>query len=138
MQFIESLKRHDIFTDPSEKYCDPRDQLLQGEEWESIKPHILRTLGWSSSAKQALQDLAIKLDETYRKVQKDLKENEDVRIENNRIILSPLDKLEEPKSLKKLRKQVHSLMPHADLPELILELHQWIQRQWSVFSSYQG
>lgn len=125
-QFIESLKRHDIFTDPSEKYCDPREQLLQGEEWESIKPHILRTLGWSSSAKQALQDLAIKLDETYRKVQKDLKENEYVRIENNRIILSPLDKLEGPKSLKKLRKQVHSLMPHADLPELILELHQWI------------
>lgn len=69
-QFIEALKRHDIFIDPSERYCDPRAQLLQGEDWESIKPHILRTLGWSSSAQETLQDLAFKLDETYQKAQK--------------------------------------------------------------------
>lgn len=125
-QFIEALKRHDIFTDPSERYCDPRAQLLQGEDWESIKPHILRTLGWSSSAQETLQDLALKLDETYQKAQKKLVKNEEFRIENNRIVLPPLDRLEEPKTLKKLRKQVHSLMPHTDLPELILELHQWI------------
>jgi TnpA family transposase len=125
-QFTEALKRHDIFTDPSERYCDPRAQLLQGAAWESIKSHILRTLGWSSPAKQTLQDLATKLDETYRKAKKNLERNEDVHIENNRIILSPLEKLEEPRSLKKLRKQVHSLMPHTDLPELILELHQWV------------
>ncbi|PGR56526.1 Tn3 family transposase [Bacillus cereus] len=125
-KFIEVLKRHDIFTDPSERYCDPRAQLLQGEDWESIKPHILRTLGWSSTAQETLQDLAIKLDETYQKAQKKLVKNEEFRVENNRIVLPPLDRLEEPKALKKLRKQVHSLMPHTDLPELILELHQWI------------
>ncbi len=122
----EALKRHDIYIDPSERYGDPRAQLLHGESWESVKPHILRTLDWSSSGKEELQKLSVKLDKTYRKIAESWENHTDVRIEHDRIILSPLEKLEEPTSLKKLRKQVQSLMPHTDLPELILELHQWV------------
>lgn len=48
----EALKRHDIYIDPSERYGDPRAQLLHGESWESVIPNILRTLGWFSSGKE--------------------------------------------------------------------------------------
>ncbi len=122
----EALKRHDIYIHSSERYGDPRAQLLHGESWESVKPHILRTLGWSASGKDELHRLSVKLDRTYRIIAEGWENNTDVRIENDRIILSPLERLEEPSSLKKLRKQIHSIMPHTDLPELILELHQWI------------
>lgn len=122
----EALKMHDIFVDKSERYCDPRAQLLQGEAWESVKSHVLRTLDWSSSAIEALQPLSDDLDRTYKTTAKRWDSNTAVRMENDRLILSPLDKLEEPKSLKKLRKQVQSLLPHIDLPELVLELNRWV------------
>ncbi|KNY27684.1 Tn3 family transposase [Pseudobacteroides cellulosolvens] len=122
----DALKRHDIYVDKSELYCDPRAQLLQGEEWESVKPHVLRTLDWTSSAVEALKPLADELDRAYRTTSRRWDTNTAVRIENDRLILSPLDKLEEPKSLKKLRKQVQSLLPHIDLPELVLELNSWV------------
>ena len=122
----EALKRHDVFVDESERYCDPRAQLLQGGSWESVKPHVLRTLDWPSSAAEALQPLADDLDRAYKNTTKRWDSNTAVRMENDKLILSPLDKLEEPKSLKKLRKQVQSLLPHIDLPELVLELNRWV------------
>ena len=122
----DALKRHDIYVDNSERYCDPRAQLLQGEEWESVKPHVLRTLDWSSSAVEALQPLADELDKAYKNTARRWDINTAVRMENDKLVLSPLDKLEEPKSLKKLRKKVQSLLPHIDLPELVLELNSWV------------
>jgi len=122
----EALKRHDIYVDKSERYCDPRAQLLQGEEWESVKPHVLRTLDWPSSADEALQPVSGELDKAYKNTARRWDINTAVRMENDRLVLSPLDKLEEPKSLKKLRKQVQSLLPHIDLPELVLELNSWV------------
>lgn len=97
----EAVKRHDIYVEKSEQYCDPREQLLQGEEWESVKPHVLRTLDWSSSAVEALRPLADELDRAYKNTARRWDLNTAVRMENDRLILSPLDKLEEPKSLKK-------------------------------------
>jgi hypothetical protein len=55
--------------------------------------------------------------------------NTAVRIETfagqDRLVLTPLDKLEEPKSLKILRKRVQTLLPHTNLPELLLEINRW-------------
>ena len=122
----EALKRHAIFITNSERYCDPSAQLLQGEAWESIKPHVLRTLDWSSSAVEALKPLADELDKAYKNTAERWDSNTAVRIENEKLVLSPLDKLEEPTSLKKLRNRVQSLIPHTDLPEIILELNRWV------------
>jgi hypothetical protein len=42
--------------------------------------------------------------------------------DENELILSPLDKLDDPASLIELRKKVASMLPRVDLPELILEI----------------
>jgi TnpA family transposase len=73
--------------------------------------------------------LAQQLDEAYRRTVDRLPHNASVRIEqvNGRAtpIITGLDKLEEPPSLKLLKEQVASLMPRVDLPELMLEVQQW-------------
>jgi hypothetical protein len=55
-----------------------------------------------------------------------LPDNPAVRFEivgdKHELILSPLDKLEEPASLVALRKKVASMLPRVDLPELMLEI----------------
>ena len=53
--------------------------------------------------------------------------NTAVRIERedgkDRLILTPLDRLEEPKSLLTLRGRVNQRLPLMQLPEVVLEMH---------------
>ncbi|NHN33184.1 transposase [Paenibacillus sp. S3N08] len=128
-RILENLKRHDIYISGSERYGDPRAQLLQGTAWEAVRPQILRTLDWPALADEALLPLVDELNTAYKKTAERWANNSAVRFETfagqERLVLTPLDRLEEPKSLKQLRERVHSLLPHPDLPDLILEINRW-------------
>ncbi|MFA9396852.1 MAG: Tn3 family transposase [Clostridiaceae bacterium] len=128
-QLLEALKNHDIYVENSDRYGDTRAKLLQGKAWEIQRPHILRTLDWKVSAEESLKPLSEELDKAYKETAERWNINPNVKIETfdgkDRLILSPLDKLEESKSLKQLRKKVQSLIPNTDLPELILEVISW-------------
>lgn len=121
-----ALRRRDIFVSPSWRYADPRAGLLQGEEWENSRAMVCRSLGLSSKPEETLLALALELDQTYRAVAARLPDNPAVRFETNNdkteLVLSPLDKLDEPESLVKLREQVVARMPVVDLPEILLEI----------------
>jgi TnpA family transposase len=121
-----ALKRRDVFVAPSWRYADPRSGLLDGVEWEATRPVICRTLGLSAKPEPTLHALADELDRTYRAVAARLPENAAVRFEvgndQQELVLSPLDKLDEPASLIALREKVGRLLPRVDLPELIVEV----------------
>ncbi len=122
----KALRRRDVFVSPSWRYADPRAGLLTGEEWETARPIICRSLGLSADPAPALAALAIELDQTYRAVARRLPDNPAVRFETvdgkKDLVLSPLDKLDEPESLIKLREAVVSRLPVVDLPEILLEI----------------
>lgn len=121
-----ALKRRDVFVAPSWRYADPRAGLLDGAEWEATRPMICRTLGWSANPEPTLNALAAELDRTYRTVAARLPDNPAVRFETSgdkqEMVLSALDKLEEPASLVALREKVSGMLPRVELPELILEV----------------
>jgi len=70
--------------------------------------------------------LCRELDQTYRAVAANFPKNSAARIEQvdgkDDLILTGLDKLEEPASLIALRKEVQRRMPRAELPETLLEI----------------
>jgi len=125
----EALRRHDIYVPGSTCYGDPRAQLLQDSAWEAARPHVLRTLGWTEDPDQTLEPLARALDTAYRETTARWDANPAVRIESgvvrDRLVLSPLDRLEDPPSLRTLRRQVAALLPHPTLPDLLLEVQRW-------------
>jgi TnpA family transposase len=125
-QLRTALKRRDIFVHPSWRYADPRSGLLSGSEWESIKPMISLTLGLSIDPKPVLDQLTDELDHTYRIVVARLPYNLALRFEGDpgkeELILSPLEKNEEPKSLIALREAIAARMPQVDLTEILLEI----------------
>ncbi len=125
-QLRTALKRRDVFVSESWRYADPRKGLLSGKEWEAARPMICRTLGLPLDPKPLLDELACELDQTYRSVSARLPDNEAVRFEGplgkEELILSPLDKVDEPESLVALRRLVVERMPQVDLPEILLEI----------------
>jgi len=122
----KALRRRDVFISPSWRYADPRAGLLTGGEWETARPIICRSLGLSTSPAPTLTAMATELDQTYRAVAARLPNNPTVRFETvgekKELVVTPLDKWEEPESLKALRKAVVARLPEVDLPEILLEI----------------
>lgn len=125
-QFRLSLRRRDVFVTPSIRYADARIGLLSGAAWDASRPSICRSLGHSLSAEETIHALSCQLDHTYRVVAERLPSNASARIESvegkDDLILSALDKLEEPLSLVRLREEVNARLPRVDLPEVLLEI----------------
>ena len=126
---LEGVHSHDLYVTPSERYGDPRSQLLQGTAWEAVRPQVLRTLNWPADAESALRPLREALDTAYQTTAAHWDSNPAVRLEafagKDRLVLSPLDRLEEPASLRRLRNRVTAMLPRPTLPDLLLEVHQW-------------
>ena len=125
----DALHHHDVFVARSERWGDPLAKLLSGPAWESARPLICRTLDHQPTPDAELTALSAELDAAYRQTVGRLPDNSAVRIEEDggrpTVVLTALDRLEEPASLTALRDQVEKLMPRVDLPELLLEVSTW-------------
>jgi len=121
-----ALRRRDLFVTPSLRYADARRGLLTGKAWETARPTVCRSLGHTLSAEETIAVLSRQLDETYREVAAKLPSNPSARIETvagkDELVVSGLDKLEEPPSLVRLRDEVNARLPRVDLPEILLEV----------------
>ena len=120
------LKRRDVFAKPGIRYGDPRQGMLEGETWQDSRMMVSRALGRSLDAGPEITNLAGRLDEAFRKVGDRSADNSDLRFETvagkSEIVVSPLDRLDEPESLQMLRGAVHARMPKAGMPDIFLEV----------------
>lgn len=71
----QTLKRREIFVEKSERYGDPRAELLQGAAWEAARDDVCRALERSLDPKPELDLLKDELDNAYREVDSHLESN---------------------------------------------------------------
>lgn len=121
-----AIRRRDIFAAPSLRFADPRIGMLDGAAWEAARPTICRTLGRTQNVAEEITRLSERLGQAYRSVAGNLPDNASLRIEQTAagddLVLTGLDRLEEPPSLVGLRQAVSDRLPQVDLPELLLEI----------------
>lgn len=121
-----ALRRRDLFIAPSIRYADARLGLLSETAWSTARLTISRSLGHSLSAVDTLKRLSRQLDETYKTVARNLPSNPLARVEEiddkAELVVTAIDKAEEPDSLIKLREGVNARLPRVDLPEVLLEI----------------
>jgi TnpA family transposase len=128
-----ALRRRDVFAAPSNRWADPRAQLLDGAEWIMVRDEVLASLGLTAGVDAHLEEVTVELDAAWRQLADRIAEagpDAGVQIEPDadgrmRLGVSRLDAVGEPASLVELRQQVAAMLPHVDLPELLLEVHAW-------------
>ncbi|HCL5672673.1 TPA: Tn3 family transposase, partial [Escherichia coli] len=122
----DALRRRDIWLENSDRWGDPRQKLLQGEEWQAQRVPVCRALGHPTNGSKASVQLAARLDETWKTVASRFDRNTAVDICNDgkhpSLTISSLDKLDEPPALIRLSSRVRQLLPPVDLTELLLEI----------------
>jgi hypothetical protein len=123
-----AVKRRDIFASPGTRYGDPRRGMLDGATWQASKLVVCRALNRSLDADTEIDALAKLLDGAYRTAAERAADNPDLRFETvdgkTRIVVTPLDRLEDTESLRAARPAVQGRMPKAGMPDLFLEIMQ--------------
>jgi TnpA family transposase len=122
----DALKRRDVFAKPGIRYGDPRCGMLDGETWQESRLMVCRALGRSLDGAAEVVGLSRLLDEAYRKTIARVTENPDLRFETtngkSELVVTPLDRLDEPDSLRGLRAAVQARMPNAGIADVFLEV----------------
>jgi hypothetical protein len=102
---------------------------LDAEAWAVQRTPVCRMLGLNEQPAPVLERLAQELEDAYGRTATNLPLNEAVHIEHahgrHELVLSGLDKLDEPPSLMALRTLVAQRLPRVELPELLLEVQAW-------------
>ncbi len=132
-QLRANLRRRDVFATTSNRWADPRAQLLDGPAWDAAREPALRSLSLDSPVGEHLAGKVEVLDAAWRTLEDAIGQagpEAGIRLvedKNGRVKLSvtPLDALEIPESLTRLRAQVAGMLPRVDLPEILLEVHSW-------------
>ena len=121
-----AIKRRDVFARPGIRYGDPRRGMLEGQAWQESRLMVSRALGRSLDGAVEIKALSQRLDDAYREVAARAGDNPDLRFETvggkPEIVVTPLDRLDEPESLVLLRGAVQTRMPRAGMPDILLEV----------------
>lgn len=125
-----ALHRHEVFVPGLRKWGNPNARLLGDAAWEAARTRVCEKLDLDPKPDKILAEWTDRLDKAHREFANGLAANPAVRIEEqggrDRIILTGLDRLDEPATLVELNKEVQARMPAVDLPEIVLEVNSWV------------
>jgi len=128
-RLCHGLRRREIFAPRSKKWGDPRSYLLPDSAWPAERPKVCRSLNLPATPEPFIDLLRAEVDASYHLAADRFEENDALRIEEKddleKFVLRPLEAVDDPESLKILRSQVDALMPHIDLPDVLLEVNAW-------------
>jgi hypothetical protein len=125
-----ALHRHEVYVPGLRRWGDPNARLLNNTAWEAARSRVCEELDLSAKPDTILAGWTGRLDAAHREFADGLAANPAVRIEQqngrDRIILTGLDRLDEPATLRELHKEVEARLPAVDLPEMVLEVDSWV------------
>jgi Tn3 transposase DDE domain len=126
-QLHRALRRRDVFAIRSERWADPRAQLLSSVAWEQARPEVLAGLGLPQDPDAHLAEQAAGLDAGYRAVAGRLPDNAALQVvaSGERNPARALRRGAGAGFSGRAAALVSRMLPRVDLPELLLEVHDW-------------
>ncbi len=132
-QLHKALRVRDVYAAPSHRWADPRARLLDGENWDQIRPKVLDGLGLAAPVEEHLRSAVSVLDAAWTQMADRLHEagpQASVRIVPGaggraRLSVERLAALDASTSVEELRALTAAMLPRIDLSDLLLEVHAW-------------
>ncbi|SDZ02055.1 Transposase and inactivated derivatives, TnpA family [Hymenobacter psychrophilus] len=122
----QALRRRDVFVRRSERYGDPRAELLRGEAWEQVRDSVARALERSTDPQVELARWQQQLAAAYTEVRTNLPRNTALQVLEQDgqpyVSVSALAAQTESEGLPALRAQLAQRLPQVELAALLLEV----------------
>jgi Tn3 transposase DDE domain len=131
-QLRSALRAGDIWVAHRRRYADPATYLIPATAWPHRRSEVLRQTGTPGEAEPRLQEREAELDHWRAQVHRRLaRKDSDLRVEDKRLVLTPVDAEARPASATALAEQITARLPRVDLSDLLIEVD-----TWTHFSAY--
>ena len=121
-----ALRSGQVWVEHSRRYANPDTYLISPAEWPSRRLEVIRQTGTPGEGLQRLSAREAELEVALGQVEKLLaRQDSPVRIEDDEIILSPLEADNRPASAEALEDLITARLPQVDLSDLLIEVDAW-------------
>jgi TnpA family transposase len=121
-----ALRSGRVWVEHSRRYADPDTYLIPPAEWPSRRLEVIRQTGTPGEGLKRLSEREAELEACMAQVEKLLaRKDSHVRIEDDEIILSPLDAENRPASAEALEDLITARLPQVELSDLLIEVDAW-------------
>jgi TnpA family transposase len=123
-----AMRAGNIWVGHSRRYTNPDTYLIPPVEWPRWRPEVVRQTGTPSQGIERLEAREAELDGAMAQVERLLaRKDSHVRIEEDRLVLTPLEADPRPASAEALAERITERLPRVSLPELLIEVDTWTQ-----------
>ncbi len=123
-----ALRACNIWVENSRKYANLDSYFIPPNEWRILKTEACAMMGVPEDGRKRLEEREAELKKLIPKVNRLLKNGDNeagIRLEKDRIIVSPLNAEERPESAVALENQVALRLPKIDITDVLIEVDGW-------------
>lgn len=121
-----ALRSGSVWVEHSRRYADPDTYLISPAQWPERRPEVIRQTGTPSDGLKRLEEREAELEAYMGQVEKLLaRKDSHVRVEDDELILSPLESENRPTSAEALEDLITARLPQVELSELLIEVDSW-------------
>jgi len=123
-----ALRAGDLIVPGSQRYAAWDSDLYQAKEWAQRRAAWYEESGLPEDGNIYLQEQLTALEIEAKRVARRIArgKNPDARVEGDKLKLTALEKVEVPPEVADLRADLIDLFPPTGLPELLMEVDQWV------------
>lgn len=121
-----ALRSGSVWVEHSRRYANPDTYLIPPAQWPSRRLEVIRQTGTPGEGLQRLVERETELEVCLAQVEKLLaRKDSHIRIEDDELILSPLEADSRPASAEALEDLITARLPQVELSELLIEVDAW-------------
>ena len=122
------LRACNIWIEGSRKYANLDSYFIPPDEWTKIKSEVCELINAPEDGKERLKERENELNKLIPCINKlllDKNNKSGIRMENGKIVVSPLKADERPESVINLEKEIGKRLPKVDITDVIIEVDRW-------------
>jgi len=119
------LRAGNVWVEGSRRYANVETYLIPKQQWRKRRSRFCREVQVASNPAKHLAKRAKELERLLEKVDRELPENEQVRVDKKGLVISRLEAEEVSESAERLQGLIASRLPRVDLTDLLIEVDGW-------------
>ena len=114
-----------MWLETSRRFADPETYLIPRERWPQVRRDICRSVRLPEEGAIRLEQRRTALEEELSRLDRDWPQNRSVRIEEGRLVLTPLSAEEPTAGSVALQEKITQHLPRVELADLLIEVESW-------------
>jgi TnpA family transposase len=122
-----ALRSGDVWLEHSRRYANPESYLIPQKQWQAMRTEMSQQPPTTAGAETCLAVWQTELTQQLQQFQQTVVQAEQVRLEADGFVLTPLVAMPPDPHLEMLQKQMRQCLPWVELTQLLIEVDQWTQ-----------